>query len=66
MGENAQELAAARAAAEKVFGKGGSQADTVRFSIAGGDSLKVKLAAKGKAIRFLAEVGAAQDKQKDQ
>jgi predicted RNA-binding protein YlqC (UPF0109 family) len=65
MGDNAQELAAAKAAAEKVFGKGGSQADTIRFSIEGGDSLKVKAAAKGKAIRFLAEVGANQQK-KDQ
>jgi hypothetical protein len=65
MGDNAGELAAARAAAEKVFGKGGSGADTVRFSIEGGDSLKVKFGAKGKAIQFLAEVGAAQQK-KDQ
>ena len=65
MGDNAQELAAAKAAAEKVFGKGGSQADTIRFSIEGGDSLKVKAAAKGKAIRFLAEVGSGQ-KGKDQ
>jgi len=62
MGDNAQELAAAKAAAEKVFGKGGSQADTIRFSIEGGDSLKVKAVAKGKAIRFLAEVGANQKK----
>jgi hypothetical protein len=66
MGDNAQELAAAKAAAEKVFGKGGSQADTIRFAVEGGDSLKVKIAAKGKAIRFLTEVGAAQDKAKDQ
>jgi hypothetical protein len=65
MGDNAEELAAAKAAAEKVFGKGGSQADSIRFSIEGGDSLKVKAAAKGKAIRFLAEVGSAQ-KGKDQ
>jgi hypothetical protein len=65
MGDNAQELAAAKAAAEKVFGKGGSKADTIRFSIEGGDSLKIKAAAKGKAIQFLAEVGASQQK-KDQ
>jgi hypothetical protein len=62
MGDNAQELAAAKAAAEKVFGKGGSQADTIRFSIEGGESLKIKAAAKGKAIRFLAEVGANEKK----
>jgi len=56
MGENAQELAAARKAAEKVFGKGtGSKADAIRFSIDGGDSLKVKFAIQGKAIQFLVE-----------
>ena len=66
MGENAEELAAAKAAAEKVFGKGGGQADVVKFSIDGGDSLKVKLSAQGKAIQFLAEVGAAAEKKKDQ
>jgi hypothetical protein len=60
MGENAQELAAARKAAEKVFGKAtGSKADAVRFSIDGGDSLKVKIAIQGKAIQFLAEVAGA-------
>jgi hypothetical protein len=58
MGDNAQELAAAKTAAEKVFGKGGSKADMVKFSIEGGDSLKIKIAAQGKAIQFLAEVGA--------
>lgn len=57
IGDNAAQLAKARAAAEKVFGKGGSKADVVKFSIDGGDSLKIKLAAKGKAIQFLAEVG---------
>lgn len=62
MGDNAQELAAAKAAAEKVFGKGAAQADTIRFSIEGGDSLKIKAMAKGKAIRFLAEVGGNQKK----
>ena len=57
LGDNAEELAAARKAAEKVFGKGtGSRADVIRFSIDGGDSLKVKFAIQGKAIQFLAEV----------
>jgi len=67
-GENAQELSAAKAAAEKVFGKGGGQADVIKFSIDGGDSLKVKLSAQGKAIQFLAEVGTAAEaaKKKDQ
>jgi hypothetical protein len=60
MGENAQELAAARKAAEKVFGKAtGAKADAIRFSIDGGDSLKVKIAIQGKAIQFLAEVAGA-------
>ena len=36
-----------KAAAEKVFGKGGSKADVIRFSIDGGDSLKVKLIGPG-------------------
>jgi hypothetical protein len=58
IGENAQELSAAKKAAEKVFGKGGSKADVVKFSIDGGDSLKVKVSAQGKAIQFLAEMGA--------
>jgi len=57
-GDNAEELAAAKAAAEKVFGKGGSKADVIKFSIDGGDSLKVKVSAQGKAIQFLAELGA--------
>jgi hypothetical protein len=57
LGENAEQLAAAKKAAEKVFGKGASKADEIRFSIDGGDSLKVKLMAKGKAIAFLVEMG---------
>ena len=57
MGDDAQQLAAAKAAAEKVFGKGGSKADLIKFSIDGGDSLKLKVSAHGKAIQFLAEVG---------
>jgi len=61
-GDNAHELAAAKAAAEKVFGKGGSKADVLKFSIDGGDSLKVRIVAQGKAIQFLAEVGAANQK----
>jgi hypothetical protein len=56
IGENADQLAAAKKAAEKVFGKGPSKADEIRFSIDGGDSLKIKLMAKGKAIAFLAEM----------
>lgn len=59
IGENAQELATARKVAEKVFGKGASKADEIRFSVEGGDSLKIKLMAKGKAIQFLAELGTA-------
>jgi hypothetical protein len=57
LGENAEELATAKKVAEKVFGKGTSKADEIRFSIEGGDSLKIKLMAKGKAIQFLAELG---------
>lgn len=57
LGDDAEKLAAAKAAAEKVFGKGGSKADVIKFSIDGGDSLKVKISAQGKAIQFLAEVG---------
>jgi hypothetical protein len=57
IGENAQELSAAKKAAEKVFGKGGGKADVVKFSIDGGDSLKVKVSAQGRAIQFLAELG---------
>jgi hypothetical protein len=62
-GDNAQELAAARAAAEKVFGKGGGKADVLKVSIDGGDSLKIKITAQGKAIQFLAEVGAGKKEQ---
>jgi hypothetical protein len=57
LGDNAEQLAAAKKAAEKVFGKGASKADEIRFSIDGGDRLKVKLMAKGKAIAFLVEMG---------
>lgn len=62
VGDNAEQLAAAKAAAEKVFGKGGSKADVIKFSIDGGDSLKIKIAAQGKAIQFLSEVGAGAEK----
>jgi hypothetical protein len=66
-GDNAEELAAAKKAAEKVFGKGGSKADQIKFSIDGGDSLKLKLSAQGKAIQFLVEVGTEEaGKKKDQ
>lgn len=57
LGDNADQLAAAKKTAEKVFGKGASKADEIRFSIDGGDSLKIKLMAKGKAIAFLVELG---------
>ncbi len=57
IGDNAQQLAAAKNAAEKIFGKGASKADQIRFSIEGGDSLKIKLMAKGKAIAFLVQMG---------
>jgi hypothetical protein len=62
MGDDAGQLAAAKKIAEKVFGKGAAGADTVRFAVEGGDSLKVKIAAKGKAIQFLAELGVATQK----
>jgi len=64
VGENAQELSAAKKAAEKVFGKGGGKADMIKFAIDGGDSLKVTVSAQGKAIQFLAELGAG--KKEDQ
>lgn len=57
IGDNAEQLATAKKAAEKVFGKGASKADEIRFSIDGGESLKIKLMAKGKAIAFLVELG---------
>jgi hypothetical protein len=57
IGDTAQELSAAKKAAEKIFGKGASKADEIRFSIDGGESLKIKLMAKGKAIAFLVELG---------
>jgi hypothetical protein len=60
MGDDAQQLEAAKKAAEKIFGKGGSKADEIRLSIEGGESLKVHLMAKGKAIQFLAEVAGTQ------
>jgi hypothetical protein len=65
LGDNAEQTAAAKAAAEKTFGKGGPGSDTIRFAIEGGESLKVKVAAKGKAIQFLTEFGAGSQK-KDQ
>jgi hypothetical protein len=55
-GDNAEQLEAAKKAAEKIFGKGGSKADQIRFSVEGGDSLKIKLMAKGKAIQFIVEM----------
>jgi hypothetical protein len=54
-GDNAEQLAKMKNLAEKVFGKGGSKADVIKFSIDGGDTLKIKLMAKGKAIQFIAE-----------
>jgi len=60
MGDNAAELSNAKKVAEKVFGKGGSKADEIRLSVDGGDSLKIKLLAKGKAIQFLVELGLSQ------
>jgi hypothetical protein len=60
MGDNAQELEAAKKTAEKIFGKGASKADQIKFSVDGGDSLKVKLSAQGKAIQFLVELGVNQ------
>jgi hypothetical protein len=63
VGDNAEELAAAKTAAEKVFGKGGSKADVLKFSVDGGDSLKIRITAQGKAIQFLAEVGAGKKDQ---
>jgi len=63
MGDNAGELSRAKKVAEKVFGKGGSKADEIRFSVDGGDSLKIKLMAKGKAIQFLVELGIANQDQ---
>src|SRR5262249_48478372 len=62
-GDNAEELAKAKAAAEKGFGKGGSKADMLKLSVDGGDSLKIKITAQGKAIQFLAEVGAGKKDQ---
>ena len=59
VGENAEELAAARKAAEKVFGKGAGKADVIKISIDGGDSLKIKVSAQGKAIQFFTELEAA-------
>lgn len=63
IGDNAEQLENAKKAAEKIFGKGGSKADVIRFSVEGGDSLKIKLMAKGKAIQFLVEMGAASRKE---
>jgi hypothetical protein len=65
LGDDAGQLAEAKKIAEKVFGKGAAGADTIRFAVEGGDSLKVKIAAKGKAIQFLTELGVARQK-KDQ
>ena len=65
MGDDAQQLAAVKAAAEKVFGKGGKQADLFKFSIDGGDSLKVKVSIQGKAIAFLGEAATGTQKKEN-
>ena len=62
IGDNAQQLAAARAAAEKVFGKGGSQADVIKFSIEGGRQPEDQGLGQGQGDPFLAEVGANEKK----
>ena len=41
----------------------GRKADVLKVSIDGGDSLKIKITAQGKAIQFLAEVGAGKKEQ---
>lgn len=62
VGDNAEELAAAKAAAKKVFGDKPTKDDTFEFSITGGENLKVKIGIKGKAIQFLAETAGAKKK----
>src|SRR5208337_2587842 len=45
------------AAAEAAFGKSSKANDKVRFTLEGGAALKLKLSAKGDAIRFFSELG---------
>lgn len=45
------------AAAEAAFGKSSKPNDKVRFTLEGGAALKLKLSAKGDAIRFFSELG---------
>ncbi len=61
--ESAKEAAATKKLAEKIFGDS-KKSDTIKVSIEGGDSLKIKIAAQGKALKFLAAMGEAR-KNKD-
>ncbi|WP_020469458.1 hypothetical protein [Zavarzinella formosa] len=61
--DTAEEAANAKKIAKKIFGDS-TKSDTVKFSIEGGDTLKIKLSAQGKAIQFLGALGAAK-KNKD-
>lgn len=56
--ESAEKAAEAKKAAKKIFGDS-TKADTVKISIEGGESLKIKIAAQGKALQFLAAIGAS-------
>lgn len=61
--ESAEKAAAAKKAAAKVFdAKAPAGSDKVSVTITGGDSIKLKIAAKGKAIQFLAEMAALAEK----
>jgi hypothetical protein len=60
-GDTADELAAAKAAAKKIFGDKPTN-DALAFAITGGESLKIKLSIQAKAIQFLAETAAAKKK----
>ncbi len=57
VGDTAEEAAKAKEIATKIFGKD-PKADHIRMSIEGGSSFKVRLAAQGKAISFLTQLGA--------
>jgi hypothetical protein len=63
--ETPDQAAQAKKIAEKVFGTTPTKDDVVTLSLTGGNSLKLKFAAKGKALQFLKEFGDA-TKKKDQ
>ena len=59
--ESAEEAAQARKIAKRVFGDS-TRSDTVKFTIEGGENLRIRISAQGKALQFLGAMGDAKNK----